>query len=104
MKSNRRSPFLDTISKLLGIAVAVAVLGSGSQVSAQVLTPMYSFESPDDLEGFIVNSDFPGFFSTLTLNTDTNFVSEGTQSLKWELIIRRILRVRRFRRRPRHLQ
>jgi hypothetical protein len=86
MKSNRRSTFLDTMSKVLGIAVGVAALGSGNRAFAQALTPMYTFEAPDDLNGFIVNSDFPGFFSTITLNTDTDFVSEGVQSLKWELI------------------
>jgi hypothetical protein len=85
MRLNRRSPFLNATSKLVAIAVAVAVLGCAAQVSAQALTPMYSFESPGDLEGFIVNSDFPGYFSTLELNTDPNFASQGTQSLKWVL-------------------
>lgn len=61
-------------------AFAVTVLGSMGIVSAQI-TQMYSFESPNDLDGFAVN----GGLSTVTLNTDTSFVSEGVQSLKWEL-------------------
>ena len=45
-------------------------------VSAQILTPMYTFES--GLQGFAPN----GVASTVTLNTDISFVSEGSQSMK----------------------
>lgn len=69
------------VTLCLATAFAVAVLSCMEIVSAQT-TQMYSFESPDDLDGFAVN----GVLSTVTLNTDTNFVSEGVQSLKWEFL------------------
>lgn len=68
----------------IGVVLAAAILCCAGAVSAQV-SQMYSFESPDDLDGFDVNSDFPGLLSTISLNTDTDFVSDGVQSLKWEL-------------------
>jgi hypothetical protein len=63
------------------VVPAIALFCCPGLGSAQIITSMYDFESPD-LDGFTVN----GVLSTVSLNTDTNFVSQGAQSLKWELM------------------
>ncbi len=81
MKTYFRRHSCRAIALCLAITFATSVLCCAAIASAET-TQMYSFESPDDLDGFAVN----GVLSTVTLNKDTNFVSEGVQSLKWELM------------------
>lgn len=82
MKLNPSIAFQRFLLSCLGM-VLVGVLGFDRTVSGQIITPMYTFESPKNLEGFEANSQENT--STISLNTNPSFVSEGQQSLKWVL-------------------
>ncbi|MGD9633605.1 MAG: PEP-CTERM sorting domain-containing protein [Pirellulales bacterium] len=71
------------IGRLAVATLAVSagfILGAAQSAQSQI-TQMYTFESPGDLEGFMVN----GALSTISLNTNPAFASQGVQSLKWDL-------------------
>jgi len=63
------------------VVSGIVVFCCAGLASAQILTPMYTFES--GLQGFTNNP--ASFGTTVSLNTDTNFVSQGTQSMKIDL-------------------